>query len=187
MVGDGSCLPVTAVGSAPGSFRLPNVLVAPQMVYNILSICKFTVDNFYSIEFDSSGHTVKDSASRRPLLRCDSTSPFTPFAFRLPLHHSRLLRLPLLPRRRLPPPGTAVLVTLAATFWLNSVVVPMFQVLGLLLSTSAMRASLVVMFDSLFLLLLRMRRMPLTLFTVTCGPLLFSSTLVVVDDFSHYS
>src|SRR6185312_6154907 len=72
MVGDGSCLPVTAVGSAPGSFRLPNVLVAPQIVHNILSIRQFTTDNSYSVEFDSFGLTVKDSASRRPLLRCDS-------------------------------------------------------------------------------------------------------------------
>ena len=68
-------------------------------------------------------------------------------AFFLPLHHSRLLLrpgrlgLPLLPRRRLPPPGTAVSVTLAATFWLSSVVVPMFLVLGLLLSTFVMRDS----------------------------------------------
>ena len=113
MVGDGSCLPVTAVGSAP---RLSNVLVAPQMIHNLLSIRKFTADNSCSIEFDSFGLTVKDSASRRPFLRCDSTDPFTPFAFRLPLHLFHLLRLPLLPRRRLPPPGTAVLVTLAATF-----------------------------------------------------------------------
>ena len=35
MVGDGSCLPITVVGSAP---RLPNVLVAPQMIHNLLSI-----------------------------------------------------------------------------------------------------------------------------------------------------
>ena len=82
MVGDGSCLPVTAVGSAPGSFHLPNVLVAPQMVHNFLSIRQFTTDNFYSIEFDSSGLTVKDSASRRPLLRCDSTGPL--YTLRLP-------------------------------------------------------------------------------------------------------
>ena len=92
------------------------------------------------------------------------------------MHHSCLLLrpgrlgLPLLPRRRLPPLGTVVLVTLAATFWLSSVVVPIFLVLGLLLSPSAMRASSVVMFGSLFPLLLRMRRMHLTLFTVTCGP-----------------
>ena len=46
MVGYGSCLPVTAVGSAPGSFLLSNVLVAPQMVHNLLSIRQFTADNF---------------------------------------------------------------------------------------------------------------------------------------------
>ena len=73
MVGDGSCLPVTAVGSA---LHLPNVLVAPQMVHNLLSIRQFT------IEFDSSGLTVKDSASRRPLLRCDSSGPL--YTLRLP-------------------------------------------------------------------------------------------------------
>ena len=166
MVGDGSCLLVTAVGSAPCSFRLPNVLVAPQMVHNLLSIRQFTADNSCFIKFDSFGLTVKDSASRRPLLRWTSRGPFTPFAFFLPLHYSRLLLrpgrlgLPLLPRHRLPPSGTAVLVTIAATFWISSVVVPMFLVLGLLLSPSAMRASSVVMFGSLFLLL-RMRRMHL--------------------------
>ena len=88
MIGDGSCLPVTVVGSAP---RLPNVLVAPQMVHNLLSIRQFTADNSCSIEFDSSGLTVKDSASRRPLLRCDSSAPFTPFVFLLLLLRIRLL------------------------------------------------------------------------------------------------
>jgi len=82
MVGDGSCLPVTAVGSAPSSFCLPNVLVAPQMIHNLLSIRQFTADNSCSIEFDSSGLTVKDSASRRPLLRCDSSGPL--YTLRLP-------------------------------------------------------------------------------------------------------
>ena len=82
MVGDESCLPVTAVGSAPGSFLLPNILVAPQMVHNLLSIRQFTADNSCSIEFDSSGLIVKDSASRRSLLRCDSTGPL--YIFRLP-------------------------------------------------------------------------------------------------------
>jgi len=82
MVGDGSCLPVTAVGSAPGSFRLPNVLVAHQMIHNLLSIRQFTSNNSCSIEFDSSGLTVKDSASRRPLLRCDSSGPL--YTLRLP-------------------------------------------------------------------------------------------------------
>ena len=82
MVGNGSCLPVTSMGSAPCSFRLPHVLVAPQMVHNLLSIRQFTTDNSCSVEFDSSGLTVKDPASRRPLLRCDSTGPL--YTLRLP-------------------------------------------------------------------------------------------------------
>jgi hypothetical protein len=83
MVGDGSCLPVTSVGSAPGPFRLSDVLVAPQMVHNLLSIHQFTADNSCSVEFDTSGLSVKDLATGRPLLRCDSTGPL--YTLRLPV------------------------------------------------------------------------------------------------------
>ena len=40
MVANGLCLPVTSMGTAGahGSFRLPDVLVAPSMVHNLLSI-----------------------------------------------------------------------------------------------------------------------------------------------------
>ena len=106
MVGDGSCLSVTAVGSAPGSFRLPNVLVAPQMVYNIFSIRQFTADNSCSIEFDSSGLTVKDSASRRPLLRCDSSGPL--YTLRLPASAAS---------PSTSPSSTAFAVTPSSTTW----------------------------------------------------------------------
>ena len=127
------------MGSAP---RLPNVLVAPQMVHNLLSIRQFTADNSCSIEFDSSGLTVKDSASRRPLLRCDSPGPL--YTLRLPASavppstSSWSAAFAVMPssttwHRQLGHP--------AAMFWLSSVVVPMFHVLGLLLSTSVMRAS----------------------------------------------
>jgi hypothetical protein len=83
MVANGSCLPVTSVGAAGahGSFCLPDVLVAPSMVHNLLSIRRFTADNSCSVEFDSSGLTVKDLASRRPLLRCDSTGPLYTLRF----------------------------------------------------------------------------------------------------------
>jgi hypothetical protein len=65
MVANGSCLPVTSVGTAGahGSFRLPDVLVAPSMVHNLLSIRRFTANNSCSVEFDSSGLTVKYLAS----------------------------------------------------------------------------------------------------------------------------
>jgi hypothetical protein len=75
MVGDGSCLPVTSVGSAPDPFRLFDVLVAPQKVHNLFSIRQFTADNSFFVEFDTSGLSVKDLATGRPLLRCDSTEP----------------------------------------------------------------------------------------------------------------
>ena len=68
---------------------LPNVLVAPQMVHNLLSIRQFTADNSFFIEFDSSGLTVKDSASRRPLLLCDSTGLL--YTLRLPSSAAPLL------------------------------------------------------------------------------------------------
>ena len=83
MVTNGSCLPITSVGAAGphGSFHLPDVLVAPSMVHNLLSICRFTADNSCSLEFGSSVLTVKDLASRRPLLRCDSTGPLYTLRF----------------------------------------------------------------------------------------------------------
>jgi hypothetical protein len=49
MVGDGSGLLVTSVGSTHDPFRLSGVLVAPQMVYNLLSIRQFTADNSCSV------------------------------------------------------------------------------------------------------------------------------------------
>jgi hypothetical protein len=42
MVRDGSCLPVTSVGFAPGLFRHPHVLVALKMIHNLISIRQFT-------------------------------------------------------------------------------------------------------------------------------------------------
>ena len=45
------------------------------MVHNLLSIRRFIADNSCSVEFDSSGLVVKDLASQRPLLPCDSTGP----------------------------------------------------------------------------------------------------------------
>jgi uncharacterized membrane protein YgcG len=84
MVANGSCLPVTSVGAAgsPGSFRIPDVLVAPSLVHNLPSIRCFTTDNSCSVEFDSSSLTVKDSETQRPLLRCDNTGPL--YTLRLP-------------------------------------------------------------------------------------------------------
>ena len=53
VVGNGSLLPVTASGVAHlhGPFRLNDVLVAPSLIKNLISVCRFTTSNSYSIEF----------------------------------------------------------------------------------------------------------------------------------------
>lgn len=57
VVGDGSILPVASTGSvsfphAHGSFDLHNVLVSPQLLRNLISVCQFTLENNCSVEFD---------------------------------------------------------------------------------------------------------------------------------------
>jgi hypothetical protein len=96
------------VGCAPGPFRLPNVLIAPQMIRNLLSIRQFTADNSCPVEFDPSGLTVKDSVSGLPLLRCDSSGPL--YTLSLPASAT-----PTLPSSPLASFGTAGLVTPTAT------------------------------------------------------------------------
>jgi transposase InsO family protein len=73
VVGNGSTLPVTSV--LPGPFYLNDVLVAPHITHNLLSVRRFTTDNSCSIEFDPSGFSVKDLATRTPLACCDSSGP----------------------------------------------------------------------------------------------------------------
>ncbi|WVZ97078.1 hypothetical protein U9M48_042639 [Paspalum notatum var. saurae] len=111
MVGNGSCLPITSVGNADthGPFRLPNVLVAPNMIHNLLSIRQFTADSSCSVEFDSSGLTVKDSASQRPLLRCDSSGPL--YTLRFPTSVAPISTSPL------PSSSAAFATTPSSTTW----------------------------------------------------------------------
>jgi hypothetical protein len=77
VVGNGSTLPITSVGDSvlPGPFYLNDILVAPHITHNLLSVCRFTTNNSCSIEFDPTGFSVKDLATRTPLARCDSVGP----------------------------------------------------------------------------------------------------------------
>jgi hypothetical protein len=77
VVGNGSTLPFASVGASvlPGPFYLNDVLVAPHITHNLLFVRRFTTDNSCSIEFDPSGFSVKDLATRTPLARCDSSGP----------------------------------------------------------------------------------------------------------------
>jgi len=77
VVGNGSTLPVTATGDAvlPGTFRLNNVLVAPNIIKNLIPVRQFTTDNNCSVEFDPFGLSVKDLHSRNEIIRCNSSGP----------------------------------------------------------------------------------------------------------------
>jgi hypothetical protein len=64
-VGNGQSIPSSGCGTsllpiADRYFHLNNVLVAPQLARNLLSVRQLTRDNNCSIEFDASGFSVKD-------------------------------------------------------------------------------------------------------------------------------
>jgi hypothetical protein len=81
VVGNSSTFPVTSVGASvlPGPFFLNDVLIAPYITHNLLSVRRFTTDNSCSIEFDPSGFSVKDLATKTLLARCDSAGPLYTF------------------------------------------------------------------------------------------------------------
>jgi hypothetical protein len=75
IVGNGSKLPILAIGAVQISslpLYLQDVLVSPGIVKNLISVRKFTRDNFVSIEFDPYGFSVKDLATKTLLLRSNS-------------------------------------------------------------------------------------------------------------------
>ncbi|KAK1432035.1 hypothetical protein QVD17_08921 [Tagetes erecta] len=85
-VGNGHSLPITGSGNGfhqiPNkTFHLNNILCAPDVIKDLLSVRKFTRDNHVKIEFDPNGFTLKDLQTGHPISRHDSTGdlyPFTP-------------------------------------------------------------------------------------------------------------
>jgi hypothetical protein len=84
IVGNRSSLSVTSVGDMAllSLFYLNNVLFTPDIIQNILSVHRFTTDNWCSIEFDPFGLSVKDLSTRNVITRCDSLGPL--YTMRLP-------------------------------------------------------------------------------------------------------
>jgi histone deacetylase 1/2 len=83
IVGNGSTLPVshlghTALRTSSRPLYLQNVLVAPDIVSNLLSVRRFTTDNQLSMEFDPFGVSVKDLHTQDLLLRCNSEGDLYP-------------------------------------------------------------------------------------------------------------
>ena len=58
--------------------QLRNVLIAPQIVKNLISVRALTRDNSVSVEFDPWGFSIKDLRTRMALLRCDFSGELYP-------------------------------------------------------------------------------------------------------------
>jgi hypothetical protein len=68
---------------------LNNVLVAPN-IQNLLSVCRFTIGNHCSLEFNPWGLTIHDLTSHVVVARCDSFAPLYPICFSPHLPLSRV-------------------------------------------------------------------------------------------------
>ncbi|KAK1696440.1 hypothetical protein QYE76_013137 [Lolium multiflorum] len=82
VVGNGSKVPIYSVGSAslsPHPFSLKHILVSPAVIKNLISVRKFTTDNWCIIAFDPFGFSVKDLETGRLLLRSNSRGDLYPF------------------------------------------------------------------------------------------------------------
>jgi histone deacetylase 1/2 len=82
VVGNGQFIPTECTGHAtiptPSSLQLRNVLIAPHLVKNLISVRALTRDNSISVEFDPWGFSIKDLRTKTVLLRCDSSGELYP-------------------------------------------------------------------------------------------------------------
>jgi hypothetical protein len=77
-LGDGSTTTIYCVGQAqiPSHTKPPflrDVLVAPALTKNLISVRKFTRDNLVSVEFDLFGLSVKDYLTKAEIARFNSS------------------------------------------------------------------------------------------------------------------
>jgi hypothetical protein len=174
-VGNGAHLPVTHTGlsSIPTRFHsllLRNILMSPDLVENLISVCKLTHDNLVSIEFGPFCFSIKDLHTRLEMLRCDSDGDLYP----LTLQPSKALHATStsidLWHQRLKHPGRGCLLQVLRFF--ISVVIS-------LKLTLVKPANLASMFTYLFHLLIAPVFFLSSLFTQMYGPHLFLAIRVI--------
>jgi hypothetical protein len=84
IVGNGSSLLITSVGDSvlSGPFYLNNILLAQDMVQSLVSVHRFTTDNWCSMEFNPFGLSVKDLTTKNVIVGSNSTGLL--YTMRLP-------------------------------------------------------------------------------------------------------
>jgi transposase InsO family protein len=83
IVGNGHSVPIYGFGSTHletphPPLVLKNVLHAPNLIKNLVSVRQFTTDNKVSVEFDPFGFFVKDIQTGIPIMRCESQGDLYP-------------------------------------------------------------------------------------------------------------
>ncbi|XP_074303779.1 uncharacterized protein LOC141638271 [Silene latifolia] len=83
VVGNGDLIPIIGHGAMSLASPYPplllnNVLHVPNLIKNLVSVRKFTIDNHVSVEFDPFGFTVKDLKTGMPIMRSNSTGDLYP-------------------------------------------------------------------------------------------------------------
>lgn len=102
VVGNGSKLPITHSGfvllptSTTSTFLLHNVLVAPTLLKNLISVRSFARDNSAFVEFDSFGFSIKDPRTKVEIVRYDNHGDLYPLSPNKTATHLRLSWLLLL-------------------------------------------------------------------------------------------
>jgi hypothetical protein len=84
IIHNGSSLPITSVGDSVliEPFYINNILLAPNIVQSLLSVHRFTTDNWCFMKFDPFGLSLKDLTTWYMIVRSNSTGPL--YTMRLP-------------------------------------------------------------------------------------------------------
>jgi hypothetical protein len=108
-------IPVTSTDHTvlSNSLHLNNVLVAPNLIKNLISVHQFTSDNNCSVEFDPFRCSVKDLPSRKEIVRRDSSGLLYSLRFSASTFH--VVVSPSLWHQHLGHPGREVMSKLART------------------------------------------------------------------------
>lgn len=125
IVGNGHSIPICGLGHATlpspnsSSLTLKNVLHAPAIVKNLVSVRKFTSDNSVTVEFDPCGFSIKDLRTGNCLMRCDSQGALYPITTSQTSHTALAAVAPSLWHSRLGHPGVSVLSLLRQNKFIN--------------------------------------------------------------------
>lgn len=84
LVGNGNRIPVlgsghSTINTSSKPFQLKDILYNPTFIKNLISVRKFSIDNYVSFEFDPFGFSVKDFQDGMLLSRHNSSGDLYPF------------------------------------------------------------------------------------------------------------